>query len=64
MFNFILRRLLQLPLVLLGVSILIFGVTQLLSPEVRATAYIRNEKQVNEIPALVQQYGLDKDVFT
>ncbi|MBB6099551.1 peptide/nickel transport system permease protein [Deinobacterium chartae] len=64
MFNFIVRRLLQLPLVLFGVSILIFALTQLLSPEVRAVAYIRNEKQINQLPEIVRQYGLDKDIFT
>ena len=64
MFNFILRRTLQLPLVLLGVSILIFGIQQFIPPDVRATAYITNEKQLNQLPAIVAKYGLDKDPFT
>jgi dipeptide transport system permease protein len=61
---FIARRLLSLPLVMLGVSLLIFGLTQFLSPELRATAFIRSEKQIHQIPAIIKAYGLDKDIFT
>ncbi|GMA15254.1 ABC transporter permease (plasmid) [Deinococcus metallilatus] len=64
MLNYILRRLLQLPLVLLGISFLIFAVMQFLPPAVRASAYIQNDKQMGALPALIQQYGLDRDVFT
>lgn len=58
------RRVLQLPLVLLGISFLIFTVMQFLPPEVRASAYITDEKQAGAIPAIIERYGLDKDIFT
>lgn len=64
MLNYTLRRLLQLPLVLIGISFLIFAVMQLLPPEVRASAYIQDDKQMAALPAMIQRYGLDKDVFT
>lgn len=64
MFSFIVRRLLQLPLVLFGVTILIFSITQFLPPQVRATAFITSERQVAQLPSIIERYGLDKDVFT
>lgn len=64
MLTFITRRLLQLPLVLFGVSILIFSVTQFLPPPIRATAYITSERQMRQLPAIIERYGLDKDIFT
>lgn len=64
MFTFIVRRLLQLPLVLFGVSILIFSITQFLPPQIRATAFITSERQVRQLPSIIERYGLDKDVFT
>ena len=54
MFNYILRRVLQLPLVLLGISFLIFAVMQFLPPAVRASAYITDEKQAGAIPAIIR----------
>lgn len=63
MLIFIVRRILQLPLVLFGVSILIFGVTQFLAPDVRAASYITSEKQLSQLPAIIERYGLDKSVF-
>jgi len=63
-FNFIVRRLLSIPLVLLGVSILIFAITQAIPADVRAGAFIRSDKQIGQIPAIIKQYGLDKDVFS
>lgn len=64
MFTYIVRRLLQLPLVLIGISFLIFAVMQLLPPAIRASAYIQDDKQSGAIPAIIQKYGLDRDVFT
>ena len=40
MLRYILRRLLLLPLVVLGVTFLLFLLTQRLSPEMRASVYI------------------------
>ena len=63
MLTFILRRLIQLPITLVVISMLVFLLTQALPPEQRATAYITNEKQLNQIPQIVQQYHLNENVF-
>lgn len=59
MFTFIARRLLMLPLVFFGVTIIIVLLMQLLSPAQRAAAYIRSDNQANQIPQIIQQYRLD-----
>lgn len=64
MLNFVVRRFVQLPLVLVGVSALIFAILQFIPPDVRATSYITNEKQLAQLPLIVEKYGLDRDVFT
>ena len=61
MLTFIARRLLQLPLTLVGVAVLVFALTQALKPEIRAVAYITNEKQLNQLPQIVERYGLNKN---
>ncbi|WP_293910088.1 ABC transporter permease [Deinococcus sp.] len=60
MLTFIARRLLQLPITLLGAALLVFALTQALKPEIRAVAYITNEKQLNQLPEIVKLYGLDQ----
>ena len=60
MLTFIARRLLQLPLTLIGVALLVFALTQALKPEIRAVAYITNEKQLNQLPEIVKLYKLDQ----
>jgi ABC-type dipeptide/oligopeptide/nickel transport system permease component len=60
MFIFILRRLLGLPLVLFGVTLLIVLVMQFLSPEQRATAFITNENQGAAIQEIIKARGLDQ----
>lgn len=66
MFTFILRRVLQLPLILFGISLLIFGLTQLLSPDIRAASFATNEKQASQefIQSIIAKYRLDADLFT
>ncbi len=60
MAGYLVRRLLAFPLVLLGVSVLLFAITMLLTPAQRAVSFIRSEKQLNNIQAVVHQYGLNK----
>jgi peptide/nickel transport system permease protein len=60
LFTFILRRLLMLPLVFFGVTIIIVLLMQLLTPSQRAAAYIRSENQANQIPEIINQYRLDE----
>jgi ABC-type dipeptide/oligopeptide/nickel transport system permease component len=60
---FIVRRLLLLPLVGLGVSMLIFALLQFLTPAMRASLYIRDPKQLNAIPDIIVKYHLDQPVY-
>lgn len=60
---YIIRRLLILPIILIGVTILIFAMLQVLGPVERSALYVRdvpkNERQVENI---IRRYGLDKPV--
>ncbi len=60
MFTFIARRLLLLPLLLLGVTLLVVLLMQLLSPTERAAGFVNSEAQMRNLPAIIEQYGLDK----
>jgi peptide/nickel transport system permease protein len=57
---YIIRRLLLLIPVLFGVSLLIFAITQLLSPLERATLYIQDPKQLSSINDIIARYGLNQ----
>jgi peptide/nickel transport system permease protein len=59
----ILRRLLMLPVVLFGVSILLFLILQLLSPEQRAVSFVTSERQMNQLDAIIDRYGLDEPIW-
>ncbi len=64
MINYIIRRLLVLPLVLFGLSILIFGMLMLLNPVERAALYVTNvPRNPAEIQAIIQKYGLDQPIY-
>jgi peptide/nickel transport system permease protein len=57
---YIIRRLLLVPLLLFGVSVLIFGMLQFLSPVERVALYTRDvPKNDNMIPGLIRRYCLD-----
>lgn len=64
MLTYILRRLLLVPVLLFGVTVLIFAMLQFLGPVERSALYIRdiprNDKQVQ---AVIKQYGLDKPIY-
>jgi len=62
--TYIIRRLLLLVPVLIGVSILIFGLLQLFSPVQRATLYITDPKQLTDLPEIIERYGLNEPVWT
>lgn len=64
MFRYVIRRLLFLPLILFGVTILIFGILQLLDPAERAALYVRDiPKNPNAVKEIILKYGLDKPVW-
>lgn len=63
MLSFIMRRLMLLPLVVLGVTFLLFFLTQRLSPEMRASLYVKDPRQMGALEEVIRQYGLRDNVF-
>lgn len=64
MVNFLIRRLLLVPVLLFGVTVLIFGMLQLLSPVERSALYIRDiPKNDKAVEAVIKKYGLDQPVY-
>ena len=64
MVTYIIRRLLLLPVLLFGVTVLIFGMLQFLSPVERSALYVKDiPKNDNAINAVIKQYGLDKPIY-
>ncbi len=64
MTTFIIRRLLLLPLIVLGVSLIIFSLFQILGPDKLLAAYVNpnvfDKLSVRELDALKEKYGLNK----
>jgi len=64
MLSYIIRRLLLVPLLLFGVTVLIFGMLQSLSPVARSALYVqdipRNERVLEGI---IKRYGLDQPIY-
>jgi peptide/nickel transport system permease protein len=64
MVNYIIRRLLLVPLLLFGVTILIFGMLQFLTPVERSALYVREiPKNERQIEGIILKYGLDKPLY-
>jgi ABC-type dipeptide/oligopeptide/nickel transport system permease component len=64
MSRYIIRRLLILPIVLVGLSFLIFGMISILDPAVRASLYVTSPpKTVNALNQLIVKYGLDQPIW-
>ncbi len=60
MTQYIIRRLLLMPLILLGVTLLIFGMLSFLSPAERVSLYVRDiPKNEQVMDSLIERYGLD-----
>ncbi|MFD2610645.1 ABC transporter permease [Deinococcus taklimakanensis] len=62
MLNFIIRRIAQIPLVMLVLSVLVIGLTQLLTPEQRAAPYIRSDQAAARMEQIINERGL-RDPF-
>jgi peptide/nickel transport system permease protein len=60
---YIIRRVILLIPVLLGVTMFIFGITMLFSPQQRATLYVNNIRQLSNLDVIVHRYGLDRPFF-
>jgi len=61
--SYIIRRLLLLIPVLFGVTLFIFAITMLFSPIERASLYVSSPRQMADLPAVIEQYGLDEPFF-
>src|SRR5579864_1236205 len=57
------RRLLLLPVVALGTTVLLFSLLQLLSPASRAMLYVQRPEQATAIGAVIRKYGLDRPMY-
>ena len=61
MTQYIIRRLLLIPIILLGVTLLIFAMLSLLDPAERASLYIRDiPKNAQMMESIIKRYGLDQ----
>ncbi|MEO8082857.1 MAG: ABC transporter permease [Ardenticatenales bacterium] len=63
MTNYIIRRLLILPLILFGVTLLIFLMLTQLSPGQRLAAYQGDAARPGHEDELIKRYGLDKPIY-
>ncbi|MFZ3070816.1 MAG: ABC transporter permease [Anaerolineaceae bacterium] len=65
MTNYIIRRLLMVPILLIGVTLIIFGMLQLLGPVERSALYVKDfPKNDKQIEGVIKKYGLDDPFFT
>ncbi|WP_374687655.1 ABC transporter permease [Promineifilum sp.] len=61
---YIIRRLLIMPIILFGVTLLIFGMLQVLGPVERSALYVRDiPKNEHQVDAIIRRYGLDKPFY-
>jgi len=64
MFQFVLRRLIILPITLIGLSVLIFGMLQTLDPVERAALYVSSPpKTASALQNIIRTYHLDQPVY-
>ncbi len=60
MLAFIVRRLMILPVILLGVTLFVFGIFSLLDPKMRAGLYVKDvPKTPDAMQRIIEKYGLD-----
>jgi len=56
---YIIRRLLLLVIVLFGVSVLIFAILSLFTPEQRASVFVTDVRQLKDVQEIIEKHGLD-----
>lgn len=54
----------MLPIVVIGVTFLLFALTQILSPEMRASLYIKDPRQIDSIEAIIKEHHLRDPVMS
>ena len=61
MTSYIIRRLLLVPVLLFGVTVIIFGMLQFLGPVERSALYVKDfPKNEGQIAGIIKKYGLDR----
>ena len=64
MVTYVIRRLLLVPILLIGVTILIFGMLQFLTPVERSALYVRDfPKNERQLDGIILKYRLDKTLY-
>ncbi len=64
MTNYIIRRLLLVPVLIFGVTLIIFGVLQFLGPVERSALYVKDfPKNEKQIAGIIKKYGLDRPIY-
>jgi len=64
MATYIVRRILLIPVLLFGVTVLIFGMLQFIGPVERSALYVRDfPKNERAIDGIIRQYGLDRPMY-
>jgi peptide/nickel transport system permease protein len=64
MIAYVVRRLMILPIILFGVTILIFGMMSFLAPAQRASLYVQAiPKGAGELDEIIEKYGLDDPMY-
>jgi peptide/nickel transport system permease protein len=64
MTTYIIRRLLLVPLLLFGVTVLIFAMLQFLDPVERAALYVRDfPRNDRAVEGIIKRYGLDRPIY-
>lgn len=61
--KYMIRRLLMLTLMLIALTLLVFVVMQLFTPEQRATLFVKEPRELRSIPTIIKKYHLDESVF-
>lgn len=61
---YIIRRLMLLPVLLIGVTLLIFGMLQFLTPVERSALYVRDIPHTDKaVEGIIKKYGLDQPLY-
>jgi ABC-type dipeptide/oligopeptide/nickel transport system permease component len=60
---YVARRLLLLIPTLIGMTLLIFAITQLFDPIERASLYVTDPRQARSVQDIIEKYGLDKPFY-
>ncbi|RLG61134.1 ABC transporter permease [Candidatus Geothermarchaeota archaeon] len=61
--NYVIRRLLLAIPTLIGLTLLIFSLTQLFDPVERASLYIRDPRQARNVEGIIEKYGLNDPLY-